>query len=740
MSHDWNSAFTPRETPRRTLRAWRATLRSFPTPIGTGSGTHRSRPSGPGWSTCSTVCCPSSTRTRPTPTSCSTVRWRWSTTTSRCARRLPSGCGGWRPRGRLSMGPWYILMDEFLVSGECMVRNLQLGLERAAAFGGAMPVGYLPDMFGHVAQMPQLLTQFGFDQAVVWRGVPSDVDRTAFWWRAPDGSEVRAEYLPTGYGNGAIVPDDAKALVERIDEWADLHDDLLGGRGGAPILWMNGTDHLLPQPWLGRVVDEANRIQDDYRLEVTSLAAYLAEAPTEGLPSWEGELRSGARANLLMGVASNRVDVKVAAARAERELERLAEPLAALFLPAERWPGALLDLAWKDIIRNSAHDSICACSHDEVGLAVLHRFAEATRIAEGITERALVGAGERLAPGAPVVVNPSAATPTRSGRAVAGGSHGCAAGRDAAARGRTGGDRLSTRHRLPGHDGDPGDGVAARHPWRRRARPGRRRAAPHRPDTLRRAGDPCGPAPARRAGDVAARRRGRRGRAAPAPATGAGPRRRGAGLRLAPVGTGRLGRAGGCRRRLGDPRQRKGDGPARSRERHVRDRRARGTGAAGRRRRRRRHLQLLPARRGSPRRPPDPVRGRAHRSRAVARPHRPAGHVCVAGAFDSGPPHRRAGDRGAVGHRAASRRAAGAGRGHDRQPVPRPSSTGVVPAARAGRGVVGRVRVRHRRAGADRRGRGHRGRHADLPLASLRAGGRADNRPRGSARVRVGRH
>src|SRR3712207_4560163 len=75
--------------------------------------------------------------------------------------------------GRVAMGPWYTLPDEFLVSGETHVRNLQLGLERAAAFGGAMDVGYLPDMFGHLAQMPQLLSQFGFGHAVVWRGVPS---------------------------------------------------------------------------------------------------------------------------------------------------------------------------------------------------------------------------------------------------------------------------------------------------------------------------------------------------------------------------------------------------------------------------------------------------------------------------------------------------------------------------------------------------------------------------------------
>ena len=63
---------------------------------------------------------------------------------------------------------------------------------------------------------------------------------------------------------------------------------------------MNGTDHQTPQPWLGAVVSEANAIQDDYRLVVSSLPEYLATAPTAGLPSWTGELRSGARANLLM--------------------------------------------------------------------------------------------------------------------------------------------------------------------------------------------------------------------------------------------------------------------------------------------------------------------------------------------------------------------------------------------------------------------------------------------------------
>ncbi len=306
--------------------------------------------------------------------------------------------------GRLAMGPWYVLMDEFLVSGETIVRDLQMGLRRAADFGGAMEVGYLPDMFGHVAQMPQILRRAGLDHAVVWRGVPEAVDRSGFWWEAPDGSTVRAEYLPEGYGNGASLPDTGVELVEMIRRFEQAHGEMLTG----PILWMNGTDHLMPQPQLARLVAEANAAQSDYRLVITGLADHVASAPVEGLPRWRGELRSGARANLLMGVASNRVDVKQAAARAERTLERMAEPLSALFLPPARWPHAFLDRAWRQVVLDAAHDSSCACSVDEVVDAVLARYADATDIADGLVERAVDALARSIGEAGPTIVNPSA--------------------------------------------------------------------------------------------------------------------------------------------------------------------------------------------------------------------------------------------------------------------------------------------------------------------------------------------
>lgn len=308
--------------------------------------------------------------------------------------------------GRLSMGPWYVLPDEFLVSGETLVRDLQLGLRRAEPFGGAMRVGYLPDMFGHVAQMPQLLALFGMHDAVVWRGVPASMQAPAFRWQAPDGTEVRAEYLPSGYFNGSNMPEDVDELATRVELFAALQGPLVGDR----VLWMAGMDHEVPPAHLPRVVEALDRrwSTDGASVRIGSLADYLADAPAHDgeLPVLVGELRSSARANLLMGVASNRVDVKVAAALAERTLERVAEPLDTLWQVDRRWQ-PLLEQAWLDVVRNAAHDSICACSHDEVVEAVLHRYAESTRTAVEVAERARRAAAARMAAAGPHLLNPS---------------------------------------------------------------------------------------------------------------------------------------------------------------------------------------------------------------------------------------------------------------------------------------------------------------------------------------------
>jgi alpha-mannosidase len=303
--------------------------------------------------------------------------------------------------GRLAIGPWQILMDEFLVSGETIWRNLELGLARAADFGSAMPIGYLPDQFGHVAQMPQILRAHGIGVAVVWRGVPRAIDKHRFEWRGPDGSAVRGEYLPGGYGNGASlcqVPDRFSAAVEALVEKMRPYF------GDDPVLAMYGTDHMEPLPELVDLVERANA-NGDVQIRLRTLAQALGDGGTSTRRSWTGEMRSGARANLLMGVVSARMDIKQAAARAERALERYAEPFAALHGGA--WPERELELAWRRMIENSAHDSICGCSADPVSAQVLVRFAEAEQIGTGLARAALAGAAHETPSDAYVVANPS---------------------------------------------------------------------------------------------------------------------------------------------------------------------------------------------------------------------------------------------------------------------------------------------------------------------------------------------
>jgi hypothetical protein len=158
------------------------------------------------------------------------------------------------------------------------------------------------------------------------------------------------------------------------------------------------------------VVAAANELQDDYRFAVTSLGEYVRAQPIHDLPTWAGELRSGARANVLMGVASNRVDVHQLAARAERSLERFAEPLSALLLPPDRYPGALLDIGWHQLVLNSAHDSSCACSADDVVEAVRVRYQEARHVGEALTREAVRELATRVdvPPSSTIVVNSAA--------------------------------------------------------------------------------------------------------------------------------------------------------------------------------------------------------------------------------------------------------------------------------------------------------------------------------------------
>ncbi|MEU6784320.1 glycoside hydrolase family 38 C-terminal domain-containing protein [Nonomuraea angiospora] len=304
--------------------------------------------------------------------------------------------------GRLAVGPWQILLDEFLCSGENIVRNLELGMSRADKLGGAMPVGYLPDMFGHTAQMPQILRKAGLLHACVYRGVPSSVTTDAFAWVAPDGTALRTQYLPAGgYGNGAHLFSDSAGLTERAAAFVKTMREWHGPEGA--LLAMYGTDHSAPVRGLPEMVAAIGARMD-------TLYGYIGKysGEVDGLPRVEGELRSHARANILPGVISVRAHVKQAMGRAERMVERYAEPLAALW--GAEWPGRFLDMAWWRLVDAGGHDSVTGCGVDDTAQQVAARIAEAEHLGQAVRDMVTARLAASVPSDGVLLVNPTPAT------------------------------------------------------------------------------------------------------------------------------------------------------------------------------------------------------------------------------------------------------------------------------------------------------------------------------------------
>ncbi|SEG53834.1 alpha-mannosidase [Nonomuraea solani] len=304
--------------------------------------------------------------------------------------------------GRLAVGPWQILLDEFLCSGENIVRNLELGMDRADKLGGSMPVGYLPDMFGHTAQMPQILRKAGLLHACVYRGVPSSVTTDAFAWVAPDGTALRTQYLPAGgYGNGAHLFSDTEGLAGRAETFVATMREWHGPEGA--LLAMYGTDHSAPVRGLPEMVAAIGARMD-------TLSGYIGaySGDVEGLPRTHGELRSHARANILPGVISVRAHVKQAMGRAERMVERYAEPLATLW--GGEWPGRFLDMAWWRLVDASGHDSVTGCGVDDTAQQVAARIAEAEHLGQAVRDMVTARLSASVPSDGVLIVNPTPAT------------------------------------------------------------------------------------------------------------------------------------------------------------------------------------------------------------------------------------------------------------------------------------------------------------------------------------------
>jgi alpha-mannosidase len=292
--------------------------------------------------------------------------------------------------GRLEAGPWYVLPDEILVGSEALVRNLLLGRRACRRFGvEPTGAGYEPDSFGHPAQLPQVLAGFGLTTFLFSRGLGDQLDDVGvvFRWRAGGAEVVACQFLPH-YDNFARLwtIDEARERVEGIVE---RFGPYLERAGQSTLLLADGSDHL---PIHRALPEICAVLGPDFRI-----GRFSDFRPEEdGLPVYEGELVGSRLQNVLRGVNSARMYLKQANERGERRLLAI-ETVAALRALREgsRFPQEDVRLAWRDLLRNHPHDSICGCSCDEVHRDMLVRYEQLDRTLEIIGSEAL-GVGGAL--------------------------------------------------------------------------------------------------------------------------------------------------------------------------------------------------------------------------------------------------------------------------------------------------------------------------------------------------------
>lgn len=353
--------------------------------------------------------------------------------------------------GRLAVGPWFCLPDEYCVGGESLLRNLLLGHKMARVFGGVSKTGYSPFGWGQISQMPQIYRGFGIDMMCFYRGLnPLIAPKSEFIWEAPDGTDILASRL------GKRPRYNVWYIVQRPAYFHQSNENnraMSWRAGGAPFRFIDGDHAELDYQYAHPAFDydpatiparaeQALREQDDdwstpHRFwsaghdsscpdirEVRMIAdcdaalggqgdvfhstfkdfqdGVLSAVDRETLPRRKGEMHhpfiKGSVSGLLGWVTSARTPIKQENFRAERELTVYAEPLAAFAsLLGAPWPGAFVDLAYNYLLQNHGHDSIGACGRDIVYEDVVSRFRQSREVAQCVLERAFLDVAGAIA-------------------------------------------------------------------------------------------------------------------------------------------------------------------------------------------------------------------------------------------------------------------------------------------------------------------------------------------------------
>lgn len=307
--------------------------------------------------------------------------------------------------GKLRIGPFYILQDDFLISSESNVRNMLIGMEESRKWGTPVMLGYFPDTFGNMGQTPQLMKQAGISAAAFGRGVkPIGFDNqvleaenyssqySEMWWKGPDQTAIFGLLFANWYSNGNEIPVEKEAALAF---WKQKLADAEQYASTNHLLMMNGVDHQPVQKNISKAIHLANELFPDYEFIHSNFTDYLEAVQKdvpEDLGSVEGELTSQETDGwyTLANTASARVYLKQWNTKVQRQLENITEPLATIAYEVSRnYPHDQLDYAWKTLMQNHPHDSICGCSVDSVHREMIPRFEKADEVGKYLAQDSL---------------------------------------------------------------------------------------------------------------------------------------------------------------------------------------------------------------------------------------------------------------------------------------------------------------------------------------------------------------
>lgn len=293
---------------------------------------------------------------------------------------------------KIIIGPWYILQDAFLTSSEANVRNMQMGISDSLNIDDYARIGYFPDTFGIYTQASQILKLSNIDTMCFGRGVTptgfaNQVNNdfsscfSEMFIEAPDKSKTLGILFANWYSNGNEVPADKDEAKKYWDEKLASASKFASTNH---LLFMNGCDHQPLQKDITEAIDVANELYPDVEFRHSSLVDYVkavkAELKEEELDTITEELRSQNTDGYytLVNTVSSRVYQKIANYNLQNMLEKEIEPLYAMV--DTKYPHDKLRYAWRKLMENHPHDSICGCSVDSVHRSMDARFIDVEEI------------------------------------------------------------------------------------------------------------------------------------------------------------------------------------------------------------------------------------------------------------------------------------------------------------------------------------------------------------------------